>query len=56
MIEPVLLGGGTTIFPADGVLRRLELVSSVTSGAGVHVCTYRPVAGPAAGGEGSRAA
>jgi dihydrofolate reductase len=44
MIEPVLLGGGKTIFPDDGTLRTLELVSAVTSGTGVHVCTYRPVA------------
>ena len=44
MIEPVILGGGKTIFPDDGVLRTLELVSTVTSGTGVHVCTYRPVA------------
>jgi dihydrofolate reductase len=45
MIEPVILGGGKTIFPDDGTLRTLELVSTVTSGTGVHVCTYRPVAG-----------
>ena len=44
MIEPVILGGGKTIFPDDGALRALELVSTVTSGAGVHVCTYRLVA------------
>ena len=44
MIEPVLLGGGKTIFPDDGALRTLELVSTVTSGTGVHVCTYRLVA------------
>ncbi|MDP9864181.1 MULTISPECIES: dihydrofolate reductase family protein [Streptosporangium] len=44
MIEPVILGGGKTIFPDDGALRTLELVSTVTSGTGVHVCTYRPVA------------
>jgi dihydrofolate reductase len=44
MIEPVLLGGGKTIFPGDGALRTLELVSTVTSGTGVQVCTYRPVA------------
>jgi dihydrofolate reductase len=44
MIEPVILGGGKTIFPADGTLRPLELVSTVTSGTGVHVCTYRPAA------------
>ncbi len=44
MIEPVLLGGGKRIFLDDGVQRRLELVSSVTSGTGVLVCTYRPAA------------
>ena len=44
MIEPVILGGGKTIFPDDGVLRTLELVSAVTSAAGVQVCTYHPVA------------
>ncbi|MGW2276666.1 dihydrofolate reductase family protein [Streptomyces sp. NPDC001770] len=42
MIMPVLLGGGKTIFPVDGGLRALELVSTVTSPAGVNVCTYRP--------------
>ncbi|MET9804540.1 dihydrofolate reductase family protein [Streptomyces sp. NPDC006368] len=44
MIMPVLLGGGKSIFPADGGLRTLELVSTVTSDAGVQVCTYRPAA------------
>ena len=44
MIEPVLLGGGKSIFPDDGALRTLELVSTATSSTGVHVCTYRPVA------------
>ena len=43
MIEPVILGGGKTIFPADGTLRTLQLVSAVTSDAGVHVCTYEPL-------------
>ena len=42
MIEPVLLGGGKSIFPDDGALRTLELVSTVTSNAGVQVSTYRP--------------
>lgn len=42
MIMPVLLGGGKTIFPADGGRRPLELVSTVTTGTGVHVATYRP--------------
>jgi dihydrofolate reductase len=42
MIEPILLGGGKRIFPEDGVARPLQLVSSVTAGTGVLVCTYRP--------------
>jgi dihydrofolate reductase len=42
MIEPVLLGGGKTIFAGDGVLRTLELVSAVTSPTGVVLATYRP--------------
>jgi dihydrofolate reductase len=48
IIMPVIAGGGKTIFPGDGALRPLELVSTVTSPAGVHVCTYRPVAGDGA--------
>ncbi|POX37450.1 deaminase [Streptomyces sp. Ru73] len=44
MIEPVLLGGGKRLFPDDGALRTLELVSSTVTGTGVHVCTYRPAA------------
>jgi dihydrofolate reductase len=44
VIMPVLLGGGKTIFPDDGALRTLELVSTVTSGAGVNVCIYQVVA------------
>ncbi|MCZ7456337.1 dihydrofolate reductase family protein [Streptomyces sp. WMMC940] len=45
MIMPVLLGGGKTIFPGDGGKRSLELVSTIASGTGVHVCVYRPGAG-----------
>lgn len=45
MIMPVTLGGGKSIFPEDGVRRPLELVSTVTSGTGVHVSTYRPAGG-----------
>ncbi|MGW7520206.1 dihydrofolate reductase family protein [Streptomyces sp. NPDC054796] len=45
MIEPVLLGGGKRLFPDDGGLRTLTLVSTAVSATGVHVCTYRPVAG-----------
>ena len=44
MIEPVILGGGKTIFANDRALRTLELISTVTSPTGVQVCTYRPVA------------
>lgn len=44
MIMPVVLGGGKTIFPGDGALRTLELASTVTSGTGVQVCTYRRAA------------
>ena len=42
MIEPILLGGGKRIFPDDGVARPMQLVTCVTAGTGVQVCTYRP--------------
>jgi dihydrofolate reductase len=42
MIEPILLGGGKRIFPDDGVARPMKLVTCVTAGTGVQVCTYRP--------------
>ena len=42
MIMPVILGGGKTIFSDDGVLRTLELVSTIASSTGVQVTTYRP--------------
>jgi dihydrofolate reductase len=35
MIEPILLGGGKTIFPKDGRARRLELVSVTPAKTGV---------------------
>ncbi|MBT2469462.1 dihydrofolate reductase [Streptomyces sp. ISL-66] len=44
IVMPVLLGGGKSIFPQDGGLRPLELVSSVTASTGAQVCTYRPAA------------
>ena len=44
IVMPVLLGGGKSIFPEDGALHTLELVSAVTSNAGVQVCTYKPAA------------
>ena len=42
MIEPVLLGGGKSIYPMDGELRPLELVRSTVTPTGVVVCNYRP--------------
>jgi dihydrofolate reductase len=45
MIEPVVLGGGKRIFSDDGTMRPLELVSASTSGTGVQIAVYRPVAG-----------
>ena len=42
MIEPVILGGGKRVFPEDGSMRPLELVSASTSGTGVHIAVYRP--------------
>jgi dihydrofolate reductase len=42
MIEPVILGGGKRIFPEDGSMRPLMLVSTSTSGTGVHIAVYRP--------------
>ena len=42
MLEPVLLGGGKSVFPADGRVRALELVSVKQAKTGVLVCTYRP--------------
>jgi len=43
MVEPIVVGGGKGIFPADGQARPLELVSAVTASTGVLVCTYRAV-------------
>ena len=43
MIEPITLGGGKTLFPADGQARKLQLISAQTAATGVQVCRYRPV-------------
>jgi dihydrofolate reductase len=43
MIEPITLGGGKTLFPADGEARRFDLISVQTAATGVQVCRYRPV-------------
>src|SRR3712207_435410 len=44
MLEPILLGGGKTIFPTDGEARPLELVSVTQAQTGVLICAYRPAA------------
>ena len=41
MIEPVVLGGGKTIFPADGEARPFELLSTTPTGTGVQVSRYQ---------------
>ncbi|MEU6144309.1 dihydrofolate reductase family protein [Streptomyces sp. NPDC047081] len=41
---PVILGGGKSIFPGDGVKRGFELVSTVVGKTGVQVSVYRPAA------------
>ncbi|GAA0359720.1 dihydrofolate reductase family protein [Microbispora corallina] len=43
VITPVILGGGKTIFPGDGVMRAYELAGTSAGGTGVQVCTYRRV-------------
>jgi dihydrofolate reductase len=48
MVEPILLGGGKSIFPSDGRARPLELVSVTQAKTGVLICAYRP-AGATAG-------
>jgi dihydrofolate reductase len=42
MIEPIVLGGGKRLFPADGESRPLDLVSVDQAKTGVLVCKYRP--------------
>jgi dihydrofolate reductase len=43
MIEPIVLGGGKGIFPADGAARQFHLVSAATAATGVQVCRYQRV-------------
>ena len=45
MIEPIALGGGKGIFPADGQARRFDLVSATTAGTGVQICRYQRARG-----------
>ena len=49
MLEPILLGGGKSIFPSDGLARPLELVSVAQAKTGVLICAFRPAASPAGG-------
>jgi dihydrofolate reductase len=48
MLEPIVLGGGKTIFPSDGKARTLELVSVKQAKTGVLICEYRPARPPTA--------
>jgi dihydrofolate reductase len=40
MIEPIVLGGGKSIFPTDGAAHRFDLASTATAGTGVQICRY----------------
>jgi dihydrofolate reductase len=40
-IEPVLLGGGKTIFPLNGEALAFELVSTAKAQSGAQVCRYQ---------------
>ncbi|WP_320776160.1 dihydrofolate reductase family protein [Streptomyces sp. CRN 30] len=40
IVMPVILGGGKTIFPGDGVLRGFRLASSAAAPTGAQVCRY----------------
>jgi dihydrofolate reductase len=40
MIEPIVLGGGKTIFPQDGEERPFQLISAATASTGVQICRY----------------
>ncbi|HEX8083201.1 MAG TPA: dihydrofolate reductase family protein [Solirubrobacteraceae bacterium] len=42
LVEPILLGGGKSIFPTDGKARPLELISVTQAQTGVLICAYRP--------------
>jgi dihydrofolate reductase len=42
MLEPILLGGGKSIFPTDGAARPLELVDTKPTSTGVLMLAYRP--------------
>jgi hypothetical protein len=43
LVEPIVLGGGKTIFASDGEARRFELLSSQTATTGVLINRYQRV-------------
>src|SRR4051812_14895490 len=45
LVEPILLGGGKSIYPTDGQARPMRLESVTQADTGVLICTYRPVRG-----------
>ncbi|CAL9464839.1 putative protein YyaP [Streptomyces sp. enrichment culture] len=50
IVMPVILGGGKSIFPADGAKHPFELVSTTTAKTGAQVCVYRPATPQASAG------
>ena len=55
MIEPIVLGGGKSIYSADGIARRFRLEEVTQANTGVLCCRYLPAqeaAGTGAGGSG----
>jgi dihydrofolate reductase len=42
MIDPLVLGGGKRIFPADGAVRQLRLVDGQVTSTGAILATYAP--------------
>ncbi len=40
MIDPIVVGGGKGIFPADGALRNLRLIDHQTTTTGAILATY----------------
>src|SRR5215218_3456178 len=42
MLDPLVVGGGKGIFPADGMLRPLRLVGSQVTSTGAILATYAP--------------
>ena len=42
MVEPILLGGGKSVFPSDGRARKLRLVDVKQASTGTLICTYQP--------------